>query len=175
MPLPLSCSVKVRSNRNDIQTGKSPIEVASYRPISLLPIMANKLIPPYRFGFRENHSTAQQCHRIINKIRDSLEAQELCASVFLDVQQAFDKVWHEGLSYKLKSKLPNQLHLVQVKIDDNLSDYHLVKAGVPQRRDIGPSLYLIYTADAPTRDDTVIATFADDTIANPSQRRLSFE
>jgi hypothetical protein len=29
------------------------------------------------------------------------------ASVFLDIQQAFDKVWHEGLLYKLKSKLPN--------------------------------------------------------------------
>jgi hypothetical protein len=98
---------------------KPPTEVTSYRPISLLPIMAkvferlllsrtveavplNKLMPPYRFGFRENHSTAQQCHRIINKIRDSLEAKKKCTSVFLDVQQAFDKVWHEGLLYKLK-------------------------------------------------------------------------
>jgi hypothetical protein len=58
--------------------GKSPIEVKSYRPISLLPIMAkvfeglflsrieeavplNKLIPPYQFSFHENHSTALQC------------------------------------------------------------------------------------------------------------------
>jgi hypothetical protein len=43
------------------------------------------------------------------------------------------------------------------------SDYHLIKAGVPQRSVIGPLLYLIYTADAITRDDTLIATFADDT------------
>jgi hypothetical protein len=88
--------------------------VTSYRPIRLLPILAkvferllvsrtdeavplNKLIPQYQFGFYENHSTAQQCHIIINKIRDSLEAKEMCASVFLDVQQTFDKVWHEGL------------------------------------------------------------------------------
>jgi hypothetical protein len=66
--------------------GKSMTEVTSYRPISLLPIMAkvserlllsrieeavvlNKLIPLYQFSFCENHSTAQQCHRIINKIR----------------------------------------------------------------------------------------------------------
>jgi hypothetical protein len=36
----------------------------------------NKLIPPYQFGFRENHSNARQCRRIINKIRDSLEANK---------------------------------------------------------------------------------------------------
>jgi hypothetical protein len=95
-------------------------------------IPLNKLIPPYQFGFRENHSTAQQCYRIINTIKDSLEAKKVCASVFLDVQQAFDKVWHEGLLYKLKSKLPDKLYLVrksyveerhfQVKTDDTLSD-----------------------------------------------------
>jgi hypothetical protein len=71
--------------------------VTSYRPISLLPITAevferlllirteeavplSKLIPPYQFGFRENHSTAQQCQRIINKIRESLETKKKCPS-----------------------------------------------------------------------------------------------
>jgi hypothetical protein len=108
------------------QPGKPPTEVTSYRPINLLPITAkvferlhlsrieeaippNKLIPPYQFSFRENHSTAEQCHRIINKTRDSLEAKKICDSVFLDVQQAFDMVWHVGLLYILKSKLPDQL------------------------------------------------------------------
>jgi hypothetical protein len=97
----------------------------------------------------------------------------MCASVFLDIQQAFNKVWHEGLLYMLKSKLPGQLYLVlksyleeryfQVKPDNTLSDYHLIKAGVPQGSIIRPLLYLIYTADASTRNDTLIATFADDT------------
>jgi hypothetical protein len=108
--------------------GKPLIEVTSYRPISFLPIMGqvfkrlllirieeavplNKLILPYHFSLCENHSTAKQCHTIINKIRDSLEAKKMCFSVFLDVQQAFDKVWHEGLLHKLKSKLPDQFYL----------------------------------------------------------------
>jgi hypothetical protein len=68
--------------------------------MSLLPIMAklserllmsrikeavplNRLIPPYQFGFRENHSTAQQCHRIINKIRETLEAKKCALQFFL--------------------------------------------------------------------------------------------
>jgi hypothetical protein len=92
----------------------------------------------------------------------------MCASVFLNVQQAFDKVWHEGLLYELKSKLPDQPYVVlklylevryfQDKIDHTLSDFHVITAGVPQGSDVGPLLYLIYTADAPTRDDTLIAT-----------------
>jgi hypothetical protein len=34
---------------------------------------------------------------------------------------------------------------------------------VPQESVIGPLLYLIYTADGPTKDDSLIATFTDDT------------
>jgi hypothetical protein len=52
---------------------------------------------------------------------------------------------------------------LQVKIDNTPSDYHLIKAGVLQGSVIGPLLNLIYTADGPTRGDTLIATFADNT------------
>ena len=170
--------------------GKPPTETNSYRPISLLPVMSkvferlilnrieeilpvNNLIPDHQFGFRHNHSTIQQCHRIVNKIKQCLEEKKMCASVFLDVQQAFDKVWHQGLLYKLKIHLPDQLYLIlksylsdryfQVKLDDVLSDYHQIKSGVPQGSVLGPFLYLIFTGDVPVTNDTLMATFADDT------------
>jgi hypothetical protein len=170
--------------------GKTPTEVTSNRPTSLLPIMAKvfvrlllsrieeavalyELIPLHQFGFSENHLPEQQGHRIIYKTRDIQQAKKKCTSISLNVQQALDKAWQEVLLYKLKSKVPNQLYLVlksylkerrfPVKTDDTLSDYHFIKAGVPQENIIGPLLYLIYTADAPTRDDTLTATFADDT------------
>ncbi len=69
--------------------GKPAHEVSSYRPISLLPIMLKffekiflkrmkpiienkKRIPDHQFGFRDNHSTVDQVHRITSFIEEFL-------------------------------------------------------------------------------------------------------
>jgi hypothetical protein len=67
------------------------------------------VIPDYQF--REGHSTIQQTHRIVNKIATSLEEETLCTVDFLDVAQAFDKVWRTGLLYKIKDRLPSPHYL----------------------------------------------------------------
>jgi hypothetical protein len=89
--------------------GKPAHDVASYRPICLLPnpskvfeklllkrlrsdVDLSHLIPGYQFGFRPGHSPVQHAHRIVNAIVKSLEKRTLCTVVFLDVAQAFDKV-----------------------------------------------------------------------------------
>lgn len=133
----------------------------------------NDVIPDHQFGFRQKHSTIQQSHRIVAKIRETLEEKKMCASVFLDIQQAFDKVWHPGILYKLKLVMPDQIYLIlksylsdryfQVKYENTLSNYHPIRAGVPQGSVLGPFLYLIYTSDIPQTDNTIMATFADDT------------
>jgi hypothetical protein len=62
-----------------------------------------------------------------------------------------------------------------VKLDD-LSDYKSIKSGIPQGSVLGPFLYLIYTADLPQTNDTLIAIFADDTAiltSDPDPRSAS--
>jgi hypothetical protein len=75
----------------------------------LKPIIERKnLIPNHQFGFRSKHSTIDREYRITNIIENTLEEKKVCSAIFLDVAQAFDKVWHEGLNYKLRTSLPKQ-------------------------------------------------------------------
>jgi hypothetical protein len=177
--------------------GKPANEVTSYRPISLLPILSkmfeklllhrllpiledNKVIPNHQFGFRQKHSTVEQVNRVFEKIRKTLEEKEYCSSAFLDIQQAFDRVWHDGLLYKIKNSLPHTYYLLmksylsgrlfQVKESGDTSRLYDIQAGVPQGSILGPILYAVYTSDLPQTVDVTICTYADDTALLASDR-----
>ena len=56
-------------------------------------------------GFRPGDSTINQLLYITQKIYTTFEDFPSCETraVFLDISKAFDKVWHEGLVFKLKA------------------------------------------------------------------------
>lgn len=174
-----------------LKPGKKPEDYTSYRPISLLPVLSKLfeklllakltpileeqgIIPNYQFGFRSEHSTVQQVHRVVSKVNYALENEMYCSALSLDVSQAFDRVWHLGLFYKLRNIFPHQLYLVLrsyledrfffVRVQDRSTCLRPICSGVPQGSVIGPVLFSVYTSDLPVNDKVMIATYADDTI-----------
>ena len=45
-------------------------------------------------------------------LRKCFEQKKCCSAVFLDIAQAFDEVWHEGLMYKIKRTFPGNTHYI---------------------------------------------------------------
>lgn len=112
-------------------------------------------------------------HRVVKKINEDFERKRYCSAAFLDISQAFDKVWHKGLLYKLKANLPHHYYEILrsyltgrwffVQQQDEQSSLHKIQSGVPQGSVLGPVLYLLFTADLPLTRNATTATFADDT------------
>jgi hypothetical protein len=140
-----------------LKSGKPPHELTSYRPISLLskvfekillkrllPLVDNNcLIPAHQFGFRKTHSTIEQTHRVVQRIHEALENKQYGSTAFL-ISQAFDKVWHTGLLYKLLQTLP-------------LNYFLLLKSYLHSRH------FQLKVADLPISPGSFMATFTDNT------------
>jgi hypothetical protein len=165
--------------------------VNNYRPVSLLScaskilerivfkhlynyIRDNHLISPHQSGFQPGDSTVNQLSFLYHTFCEALDKKKDVHIVFCDISKAFDRVWHDGLLYKLKkfgiygsllqwlaSYLSDRYQRVVVK--GQHSETGLIKAGVPQGSVLGPLLFLIYINDITTLTRANIKLFADDT------------
>ena len=115
----------------------------------------NNLITTNQSGFRPNDSETNQLISLVESIHSTLDIKLEVRSVYLDMSKAFDKVWHEGLIFKLKqngidgkllglfeSYLCNKKQ--RVVINGSESVWGKIDAGVPRGSVLGPLLFLIY-------------------------------
>lgn len=54
----------------------------------------NEILKEGTISSDSEYSTVEQVHTVVHKIREGLERKEYCSDAFLNVQKAFDKVWH---------------------------------------------------------------------------------
>ena len=170
--------------------GKSPILPQNRRPISLLSNLGkiyekiilshmkpaiDIVIPDTQFGFMSQRSTTHQLVRVTEYIQSGFNLQEHTTATFLDVEKAFDTVWHTGLLFKLiEFQFPENIiyiiasylhnRIFQVKVENKFSSPRRISAGVPQGSVLAPLLYNIYTSDLPNHNQCQIAQYADDTV-----------
>ena len=180
-----------KGNIVPVHKKESKNSIKNYRPISLLPIFSkiferliynslfqhlreNNLLVKSQSGFLPGDSCISQLLSITHEIYQSLDCNLETRGVFLDISKAFDRVWHKGLLFKLKSNgidgplfnlLKNYLHnrKQRVVLNGQTSDWAEIKAGVPQGSVLGPLLFLIYINDLPEGLQTNAKLFADDT------------
>ena len=159
----------------------------NYRPVSLLPIcgkicecliynslfeffIANELVSSNQSGFKPGDSCINQLLSITHEIYKSFDDGY---EVFLDTSKAFDKISHNGLTYKLKQNgvSGDLLNLIiafhdaskqRVVWNGQYSSWASIKTGVPQGSILGPFFFLIFVHNL---SDNLISNpklFADD-------------
>ncbi|GFT71621.1 RNA-directed DNA polymerase from mobile element jockey [Trichonephila clavipes] len=179
-----------------LKPGKPRGAADSYRPISLLPVLSklaerlilsrlndylntNKILISQQHGFRPQLSTSHQLLRVVEYAKSGFKEKKYTGAVFLDIQKAFDRVWHTGLLYKLiKINAPPQLILIiksflnnrsfAVRVNDTHSSTKQIRVGAPQGALLSPTLFNIYINDIPKTRQTTVCLYADDT-AIPTQ------
>ena len=111
-----------KSNVVPIHKKESKSLIKNYRPISLLSIFSkvferlvfntlfnfflkNKLFTSCQSGFIPGDSCVSKLSSITHEIYKSIDCHPLndMRGAFLDISKAFNKVWHEGLIFKLKT------------------------------------------------------------------------
>ena len=151
---------------------------SNYRPISLISNLSkilekiittqlynwaetNNIINKEQSGFRRPESTTDKLFQLTQTISQAKNQRRPSAAIFLDVEKAFGKVWHDGLIHKLLF-LNTPLHLLRYinnyisnrsmffAINNIKSPHITLNHGVPQGSSISPILFILYVSGLPS-------------------------
>ena len=171
---------------------KPPSNPSNYRPISLINNLSkilekiikiklttwaesNNKLNEEQAGFRAHKSTLDKIFQLTQTAMHAKNMKHFSAAIFMDVEKAFDKVWHDGLILTLinlgvptifvryiKSFISQRYMYFQIQ--DLESPKIKLNFGVPQGSSLSPILFLLHVTDipTPTKPNTFLSQFADD-------------
>ena len=173
-----------------LKKGKPADEISSYRPVSLTSCMgklaerminarlywwleSNKIVSAHQAGFRVGQRTEDVMFRITQRIIDGFHSKKTTVGVFVDLQQAYDRVWRKGLFTKMqdmgihgnlynwtKSFLTDRL--IQTKVGNAYSSKKMLEECLLQGSCLSCTLFLIFLNDLPQELKADKDLYADD-------------
>src|SRR5256885_15346538 len=160
-------------------------------------LVSNRLLSPHQYAFRRGLSTVDFLVRFTDYVSGCLSKSRICLSTFLDIQKAYDSVWHDALLYKLRRlRVPRLLYqaiksfLTQrtcsTRVGRATSTRRFLPRGLPQGSPLSCTLWLIMINDVPLdiipgvcggayADDITLLTSAEragQPLAGPMQRAV---
>merc|ERR1711923_350051 len=160
-----------------LKKGKDPSSPKSYRPISLTSCLGklaekmvntrlyywlekNKVLDNNQAGFRRGCRTGDPLFRLVQDVIDGFQVGKSTTAVFIDLQQAYDRVWRKGLLMKMNNmgihgKMLQWIHAfltertIQTTVDGTTSSKKPLEEGLPQGSALSCTLFLIFINDLP--------------------------
>ncbi len=175
--------------------GKDIRSLKGWRPVSMLNVLGkfqeriiaknlyrvaetNSLFPDEQSGFRKDRETTEQVMRLADDAKAGMDVGHVTTAVYLDIEGAFDCIWHDGLRYKLlEANLPVQMvrwlsdyirdRTFCVNLPSAQSVSKPIDAGVPQGSCVSPALFLLFSRDVDVGDTVTewrrkMGQYADD-------------
>ena len=112
---------------------------------------------PHQFGFRAGREVLGACYTLADDVVEALRHRQQVQAVTLDVQAAYDTVWHAGLLKKMTAKgIPSYLvqrrraFLLDRETVLEVGEYGLKvhpECGLPQGLPLSSTLFLIFIDD----------------------------